>query len=90
MLEAQLERVFRNRIRARLGGMVIQLMPTAIGIPDRLVLLPGGRMYLVELKTETGRLRPAQVEWHRKAAELGVIVTVLYGRDDVVKWVDRL
>ena len=89
MLEAQLEKTFRNRVRER-GGMVVQLMPTVAGIPDRLVLLPGGRMYLVELKTHTGRLSPVQREWHKRALKLGVPVAVLYGLGEVVKWVEEL
>lgn len=89
MLESQLEKTFRRRIRI-LGGMVVQLMPTVAGIPDRLVLMPGGRMYLVELKTRTGRLSPVQREWHRKVGLIGVPVVTLYGLGEVVKWVDDL
>ena len=88
MLEAQLEATFRRRVREK-GGMVVQLMPTVAGIPDRMVLLPGGRVYLVELKTVTGRLRPAQREWHRRALTLGTPVIVLYGLGDVVRWVEE-
>jgi len=89
--EAQLEVLFRRRVRGVLGGIVIQLAPTVAGIPDRLVILPGGRMYLVELKTETGRLRPAQVAWIARAAERGTYVAVLHGVAGVLGWVtDRV
>lgn len=87
MLESQIEHAFRRRVRADLGGMVVQLMPTVAGIPDRMVLLPGGRIHLVELKTVTGRLSPVQRAWHVKAAQLGVPVTVLYGLGEVCQWV---
>jgi Holliday junction resolvase len=33
-------------------------------VPDLLVGT-GGRNYLVEVKTETGKLRPKQADWHR-------------------------
>lgn len=66
--------------------MCLKLAPTVRGVPDRLVLLPGGRVFLVELKTDTGRLSPAQAEWHRRAAELGVVVTLLAGADEIDHW----
>lgn len=88
MLEARLEAVFRSRVR-QMGGMMIKLAPTVKGIPDRLVMLPGGRLYLVELKTSTGRLSPAQVEWHRRAKLLKVRVIVLSGLDQIESWVEK-
>lgn len=86
MLESDLEARLRLRVRA-IGGMFVKLAPTVRGIPDRLVILPGGRMYLVELKTTTGRLSPAQVQWHRQAAELGTTVVVLYGPVQIDNWI---
>lgn len=84
--EAQLERFFHSRVRQGLGGHVLKLAPTEAGTPDRLVLLPGGRMYLVELKTESGRLSPIQLAWHRRALRLGTRVHVLYGRAGIRDW----
>jgi hypothetical protein len=69
--------------------MVVQLQPTEAGVPDRMVL-HRGRIFLVELKTDTGSLRPAQINWHRKAAQNGVDVIVLKGLEEVVKWTSQL
>lgn len=90
--ERQLETLFRMRVRQVLGGMVVKMMPTVAGVPDRLVLLPANpgwlpRLELVELKTNTGRLSPIQVEWHKRAASLGVPVTVLHGLGEIDVWV---
>lgn len=89
VLEARLEARFRSRVRGA-GGIVVKLAPTVRGIPDRLVLLPGGRMHLVELKTSSGVLSPAQRAWHNRAHALGTPVTVLYGPDEVDEWVGQL
>jgi hypothetical protein len=89
MSEAALEHYFRRRVIG-LGGIARKVMPTDAGAPDRLVLLPGGIMRLVELKTEIGKLRPIQFVWHEKSRHLGTPVAVLYGRDQVDDWLRRL
>lgn len=87
LTERELERRFFHLVRSVLRGRVTKLAPTEKGTPDRLVLLPGGRVYLVELKTEVGRLSPAQRLWHDRAAVLGTPVAVLYGLDGIEEWV---
>ena len=82
MRESTIEAYLRHSV-IRLGGTAPKLAPTVAGLPDRLVLLPGGRMYLVELKSPTGVLRPAQRVWHARAAELGTQVHVLRSKQDV-------
>lgn len=85
-LEADLETFFHARIRA-VGGITLKLMPTQSGAPDRLVLFPGGRIALVELKRTAGRLRPIQILWHDRAADLGHRIPVLKGRGEILAWI---
>lgn len=89
MREAQLEGYFVSACR-REGWKAIKLMPSEKGVPDRMVIIPGGEILLVELKTETGRVSPAQKEWHRRAGVLGVHVYVLKGPGEVKKWVESI
>lgn len=86
-LEASLEAYFYRQVRLALGGMVDKIAATRKGIPDRLVLLPGGRMYLCELKTEDGRVSAAQQLYHQRAAEVGTRVQVLVGRGGIDAWI---
>ena len=86
MNEAQLEARFRQAVRSA-GGLIEKLAPTSAGVPDRLVLMPGGRMFLVELKADGGSLRPIQRHWHERAAALGTEVIVLRGLPAVLSWV---
>ncbi len=89
-LEAQLEAELFKRV-ASVGGMAIKMIPTTKGLPDRLVLLPGGRMYLIELKTEDGSLSKLQVHWHQQMARVGIHVYVLVGKAGILNWLrDRL
>lgn len=84
-LESSLEIFFRDQVR-RLGGTAIKLVPVHKGIPDRLVLMPGGRVYFVELKAETGTVSSAQRLWHEKLRALGHNVSVVKGRAEVLVW----
>lgn len=83
--ESVVERHLRDLV-AKAGGMCVKIMPTVAGVPDRLVLLPFNRLFLVELKAPGGKLRPAQVVWHRKAAAIGITVVVLNSTAAVNRW----
>lgn len=83
--ESSVETFFRRRIQL-LGGYTFKLAPTEAGVCDRLVVMPGGRMYLVELKTEEGKVSPIQEVWHRRIRNVGGRVHVLYGRPQILNW----
>lgn len=85
-LEASLEAYFRKAVRAA-GGLIYKLAPTVSGIPDRLVIFPGGLMFLVELKAPGGRLSPIQEHVHSELAAVGTTVAVLEGRGQVDSWI---
>lgn len=88
MREAQLEKMFYHLVRKH-GGMAVKLAPTTAGVPDRLVLWPGGRVHLVELKTDDGPVRPIQKVWRSRAADLGTHVHLLRGADGVRAYVEQ-
>lgn len=86
--ETKLEETFTSLVR-RAGGITEKMIPGRAGVPDRLVLF-AGRVYLVELKTDTGTLEPIQRVWHYRAGAIGVQVWTLYGLTDVQTWVGLL
>lgn len=81
-----LERTVENRLiklTYQAGGMTIKLT-SQTGAPDRLIMLPGGKMFLVELKRPIGgRLSPLQEVWHKKARMVGITVVVLSSVEEV-------
>jgi hypothetical protein len=83
--EADLEAIFRALCR-KAGCLVEKLAPTRRGMPDRIVLAPGGRIFLVELKRENEKPTPIQEEWHKRAWIRGVKVVVLTGEDEIRQW----
>ncbi len=61
ILEKQIEAYFVDQVETKLGGEALKLeVKGRRGWPDRLVILPQGEIYFVELKTMHGRLSRAQ------------------------------
>lgn len=89
MRENHVEKTLRVKVKAR-GGWAIKLLPSVSGLPDRMVLLPGGRIYFVELKSPTGTVQPHQSVIHRRLRTLGFVVEVLGNPTAVNEWVDSL
>lgn len=77
MLEKTLEHKFVTEVK-RVGGLALKFVsPGFDGMPDRLVLLPGGRLGFVEVKAPGKRPRPLQLARHRLLRRLGFKVYVL-------------
>lgn len=88
-LESTLEDLLIHQVRTRLMGRAVKFLPLEKGCPDRLIMLPTGRLYLVELKRDRphGRVSPRQELWHERAAKMGITVHVLYGARGILAWV---
>lgn len=77
MLESTLERKLKSEI-SRLGGWAVKFVsPGLAGVPDRLILLPGGTCIFIELKAPGKKLRPLQVKRQKQLEEFGFRVEVV-------------
>ena len=77
MLERFIEQKLVARVK-REGGLCPKFVsPGSDGWPDRLVLMPGGKIAFVELKAPQGKLRPIQVQRHAQLRDLGFLVYVI-------------
>lgn len=69
------ENVIERRLKSeakKSGGMAVKFVsPGLAGVPDRLVLLPGGRCGFVELKAPGKKLRPLQEKRKQQLQALG-------------------
>ena len=81
MLESEIEKRLVKLVREAGGRAYKFVSPGNVGVPDRIVILPGGRIWFVELKTETGRISPAQERQLETLKGLGANVFVLRGVD---------
>jgi hypothetical protein len=70
-----------------IGNKVIRKCSPIKGFPDIAGVLPSGKFFAVELKTDKGRLSPEQVEWITKLNHTGAIALVLRSKDEIKEFV---
>lgn len=72
VLEKEIERAMRDMVE-RHGGLCLKwVCPGWSGVPDRIILLPGGRVIFAEIKRpKGGRLSALQVWWRERLRGLG-------------------
>lgn len=87
MSEKQIEQYLRQRVK-EIGGIAYKFVsPGNVGVPDRLVCLPGERAVFVELKSPTGKLTPNQERQIEKLDMLGFTVFVLNSKAAVDEFI---
>ena len=83
MRERDVERYLRERVK-QLGGRAYKFVsPGNNGVPDRIVMLPGRKLFFVELKApgkETTALQDAQID---RISKLGQDVFVVDSKEKV-------
>lgn len=85
MRESQIEAHLVRRVR-ELGGEVRKLSWIGRrGAPDRLVMLPGGCIW-VELKAPGAKAKPHQLREHQRMRAMGQIVLVIDSMESVEEW----
>ena len=64
--------------------------PGNAGVPDRIVILPGGRVVFAEIKTRYGKVAPIQEHTIGKMREMGCSVHLVRGSTGAAVFVDWL
>ncbi len=87
--EKKLERLLCSKVKTELKGWALKMLPFQVaGLPDRMVLLPGGKMLFVEVKTTGEKTRPIQDVIHRRLRRLGFRVEVVDTSEQINKMID--
>lgn len=74
-----------------MGGLAPKFVsPGFDGVPDRLLLLPNGRMAFAELKAPGKQLRPLQKRRKRQLEALGFRIFVIDNTDQIGGVLDEL
>lgn len=90
MNEKLIEKKLREQVK-KLGGIALKFSSfTFTGVPDRLVLMPGGRMWWAELKSEGKKPTPRQLHVHGILRNLGFHVAVIDNVQLLEKFLDDI
>ena len=90
MRESTIERRFVAEMKKR-GGLAAKFVsPGLDGVPDRIALLPGGKMAFVELKAPGKTLRPLQALRKEQLEGLGFRVFVVDGLEQIGEILDEI
>ena len=90
MLEKHIEKKFAAAVKA-MGGICPKLVsPGMDGMPDRMTLLPGGRIGFVEVKAPGKEPRPLQKLRHRTLRSLGFNVYILDDPEQIAGIIDEI
>lgn len=77
MLESEIEIFFVKKVALNKGMAIKLYSPSFTGLPDRMVLFPGGLMFFAELKRPGAKPRPRQKYVHKTLRDLGFKVYVI-------------
>ena len=81
--EAYIEQRLRKQVEQR-GGLCLKFVsPGCSGVPDRLALMPGGRLAFIEVKRPGAKPRKLQELRHKQLRGLGFPVYVVDSLDSV-------
>ena len=83
-LEKEIEKKFKDMVESH-GGLCLKwVCPGWSGVPDRIVLLPGGRALFVELKRPKGG-RPSMLQrwWLERLTKFGFYACFVLDEDDI-------
>lgn len=85
MSEKELEKKFRDAVRSAGGCAYKFVSPGMSGVPDRLVVLPGGHTGFVELKAPGKKSRSEQCYQQHRLEHMGCYVTVLDNPENITE-----
>ena len=87
MRESTIEKYFVAQVKA-VGGVAFKFVsPSNRGVSDRIVCLPDGSTWFVELKAPSGRLSPLQRHFQSEMARLNQNYACLWSKEHVDQWI---
>jgi hypothetical protein len=88
--EKHLEQVLTKEVKKR-GGLALKFIsPGMSGVPDRLIMMKGGRIAFIELKAPGKKMRPLQIKRKRQLETLGFLVYCIDNKDQIGGVLDEI
>lgn len=90
MLEKNIELKLRKAVEKLAGKCLKFTAPGFDGVPDRMVILPNGKIGFVEVKQKGMKLRRLQKRRAKQLRELGFVALVLDDPNDIKGVIDEI
>lgn len=88
MRESSIEHRLKVEVE-RLGGKCLKFVsPGVVGVPDRIVLLPGGLIIFVELKASGKKMSPIQEYRAKELRKLGFRVECIDSVEKIQEFIE--
>ena len=90
--EKEIEAYLVRSVKNKKGLCMKWTSPGKAGVPDRIVIVPGGKVYFVELKAEDKRnnLSPLQKNFIQNLKNLNCDVRVIASFQEVDKFIEEV
>lgn len=90
MEERNIEQKLRITIK-KMGGLCLKFVsPSLDGVPDRIILLPGGYVGFAEIKSTGRKPRPLQLRRKRQLERLGFPVFIIDRPEQIGEVLDEI
>ena len=90
MREKEIEKRLVSEVKKKGGICPKFVSPGFDGMPDRIILLPKGRMAFAELKAPGKKPRPLQLSRHKLLRKLGFQVYVIDDIRNIIEVIDEI
>jgi len=79
MKESDVEKYLNDQVK-KIGGITRKwVSPGHAGVPDRIVIFPGGFIFFCEVKTDKGKLSVRQERELDELSRMGCTCTIIFG-----------
>ncbi|WP_346914187.1 VRR-NUC domain-containing protein [Clostridium sp.] len=90
MRESEIEKALTIEVKKR-GGLALKFIsPGMSGVPDRLIMMKGGKLAFIELKAPGKKLRSLQIKRKRQLESLGFLVYCIDDKEKIGGVLDEI
>lgn len=90
MRESEIEKTLTLEVKKR-GGLALKFIsPGMSGVPDRLIMMKGGRLAFIELKAPKNKMRLLQIKRKRQLEALGFLVYCIDNKEQIGGVIDGI
>lgn len=88
--EKSIEQYLFDKAKAYGGYALKWVCPSWNGVPDRIVILPGGKIGFIETKSPGKTPKPQQERWQERLQRLGFLAYKADSKEDIDKFLKEI